>query len=361
MEKTNFSYETLPVEDSWVEYVRTRLHYSFRHIEEKRRGGRRIRYFKLSDPFLQSDWNLSAIYHNFWRRGMLFYSAGKLLDYYALDQIAQGYRVAEAKNLMNGGFVSPLGLGMKTLAIYNAMQLEQVWAYLRGNNIDRERVLATDVLLGVELCLKSVTIHANWRDTGRFEFDVGHDVVELFEALPDPLRAEILAESEVFAQAYGQFRSEIESTTREAPFLNRSTTLDSGGDRVRKIKEWNDLGRRIRGSNYTAFVNSNDPSVNGGAHGWLLGVLNEMRKTRDEFGDLSQYFRYAPRSNDGDLFLGTAVLNGVLLLGRFLYEHLFPVPPPEKSGPELLSIMPIGGRIFIDLETRMSSPNLLTP
>ena len=48
MTNTTPSYGDLPVEDTWIEYLRTRLPYSFNCIEEKVSG--RSRHFVLSEP-----------------------------------------------------------------------------------------------------------------------------------------------------------------------------------------------------------------------------------------------------------------------------------------------------------------------
>ena len=72
-------YDALEVEVHWIDYVRSRLPYSFLKIrrerigrESRRRGWRYI----LSEPVL----HVSSEYHNFWRRGYSYYVAGKLTD-----------------------------------------------------------------------------------------------------------------------------------------------------------------------------------------------------------------------------------------------------------------------------------------
>ena len=62
-------YSDLPREDTWVEYLRTRLPYSFSEIHEQ--NGQ----YMLSEPLLSTR---QAKYHNFWKRGYVFYAVGKL-------------------------------------------------------------------------------------------------------------------------------------------------------------------------------------------------------------------------------------------------------------------------------------------
>ncbi len=78
-------------------------------------------------------------------------------------------------------------------------------------------------------------------------------------------------------------------------------------------------------SAYTAFVNSNDPGVGDKYlhEGWFKEALNQV-KLIEEPGDITRYFRYAPHEDKDEL--PTDLIHWTLLLGRFLYEHLFPVP-----------------------------------
>ena len=91
------------------------------------------------------------------------------------------------------------------------------------------------------------------------------------------------------------------------------------------------MAKSIRESNYTAFVNSNDPGVDNKylREGWFEEALNQA-KLIEEPGDITQYFRYAPHEDKDEL--PTDLIHRILLLGRFLYEHLFPVTR-SVSGP----------------------------
>ena len=327
---TERSYYELECDTTWMDYLRTRLPYSFNRVEEKKSG--RSRHFVLSEPVLLTGFN-AADRHNFWRRGHIYYMSGKLLDYYSMSQIGEGYRMAEVMNLLNDSGPARYLWPSNPHAFYNSMQMEKVWGFAQGNHLDRERVMMTNVILAVELCLKAVSTHASFRETGCFSFNAGHDVATLYAALPDSLRDEMVAESEAFAKEYVAFRAKVEADIRRIAD-QRFVPLDARPNRKERAEaEWNELARRIGESTYTAFVGSNDPGVdNKYLHeGWLGEALNQA-KLMQEPGDIGQYFRYAPHK-DGDE-LPTDLIHWILLLGRFMYEHLFPVPPTNTVGPK---------------------------
>ena len=106
-------------------------------------------------------------------------------------------------------------------------------------------------------------------------------------------------------------------------------------------EEWDKITDRIRESNYTAFIYTNDPgnSEKQLHDDWFKEALDPIRMVEDPH-DISQYFRYAPQKDKDEL--PTDLIAQVLLLGRFLYEHLFPVPPDPDFLP--LSGFPLGRR-----------------
>ena len=91
------------------------------------------------------------------------------------------------------------------------------------------------------------------------------------------------------------------------------------------------MSKRIRESNYTAFVNENDPgkTVKQLHQGWFQEALDSVRRIEAPH-DISQYFRHAPQQDKDELPVD--LISWGLLLGRFLYEHLFPVLP-SGNGP----------------------------
>ncbi len=247
--------------------------------------------------------------------------SGKLLDYYSMSDAGKYYRMVEAIRLLTDttgvlGHIWPTNI----FAFYNSMQLEKVWGFAQDNHLDRERVMMTSVTQAVELCLKAIMTHATFRETSCFKFNAGHEIAKLYEGLPDQLRDEITAESEVFARDYLVFRRQVEAD------IQRIMTLRSPQTFQQTEADWNQIAKRIRESNYTAFVYSNDPGgVDEHLHeGWFEEALDQVRLI-EEPGDISQYFRYAPQEDKDELPVD--LIKWVLLLGRFMYEHLFPVQP----------------------------------
>ena len=321
------SYYELRIESTWMECLRTRLPYSFNRIEEKGRGP--SRHYVLSEPVLLTG-TLAAERHNYWRRGNVYYMSGKLLDYYNMSEVGMNYRTAEVVQLLTDAAISRYIWPSNPFAFYNSMQMEEVWGFAQDNHLDRERVMMSNVVLAVELCLKAVSTHATFRETGSFEFSAGHDVVKLYGALPESLRDEIAAESEVFAKEYVAFRTKVEADIKRI-LSGRLSQPQAHAERTKQAEaEWNELAKRIRESNYTAFVNSNDPGVGDKYlhEGWFEEALNQV-KLIEEPGDISQYFRYAPHKDKDEL--PTDLVHWILLLGRFLYEHLFPVPGSDNG------------------------------
>ena len=92
---------------------------------------------------------------------------------------------------------------------YNSMQMEKSWRFAQHNILDTERVVMANVYQALELCLKAVMTHARFRECQEFRFDWGHDVTELYGALPSPLQGEIELEARVFARDYRAFRNQV--------------------------------------------------------------------------------------------------------------------------------------------------------
>ena len=90
-------YFSVGVEDTWIEYLRKRLPYSFRRVEGTAgEGGRRNgRQFVLAEPVLLTGMSAPE-YHNYWRRGNVYYMTGILLDRANMQDIWQAYRSAES-------------------------------------------------------------------------------------------------------------------------------------------------------------------------------------------------------------------------------------------------------------------------
>ena len=325
--ETKEAYSALEVESGWIDYLRTRLPYSFRRIEGKGRGY--DRHFVLSEPVWLSDSGMAAKYHNFWRRGNISYMAGRLLDFFPLSSIMQGYGTLEELRRLSGEASSRFLWPTNPFDFYNSMQVEKVWRFAQENHLDRERVAMLNVTQAVELCLKAVMTHANYRERRAFRFDAGHDLTTLFAGLPTSLQDEIKLESSVFAREYLEFRTRTESD------FKRLRTRPVGGpvdpaEMQQRVNEWDRMAKRIGESSYTAFVNSNDPGATAKyLHtDWLEEAMKRI-KQEEELGGISEYFRYAPLAEQDELPVD--LIHWMLVLGRFMYEHLFPVPPSNTT------------------------------
>lgn len=145
------NYANLHPEDSWIEYLRTRVPYSFKRIEE--RGGGNTRRFVLFDP----EPNLGADYHNFWRRGNIYYVSALMLDRADLSYFWQLQITLEEwghlRDARSRGLSTP---DVHTQPFYNMMQVEKVWRFATEDHLDRERVVMTNCMQALELCLKAI-------------------------------------------------------------------------------------------------------------------------------------------------------------------------------------------------------------
>ena len=223
-----------------------------------------------------------------------------------------------------------LGWPTDAFTFYNSLQMENVWGFAQDNHLDRERVMMTNVILSPELCLKAIMTHAAFSETGCFKFSGGHEVVKLFGGLPDSLRDEITEESKVFAKEYLGSRIRIEEEIWGI-HVRRLSQSQLGPEAEQEAEaEWNQIAERIRENPYTAFVNENGPGKSEKElhEDWIKEALERIGTIKDS-NDISQYFRYAPQKDKDDL--PVQLISWVLLLGRFLYEHLFPMPSPRNA------------------------------
>ena len=314
------NYFDLTSEESWVDYVKTRLPYSFRRTERKEEnkdGKSKYVYYRLSEPTLVKG-TLAAEYHNFWKRGNVSYMAGKLIDQHSMSTLWKAH-----KDLRTNQIWSKVGVGPQFPTIfprdtYNSMQMEKLWRFMQDNILDRERVVMMNVFHALELCLKAVMCHTRFRLCKEFTFDEGHDIVELYEALPDQIKDEIATESIVFVEDYLALRKQVEADMeRLTDFFFRDVGKPSAAQPYRT--DWERITERVDSISYTAFVNANDPIPD---ENWFTEALDRL--TRVKGIDRGTYFRYAPLKDKDEL--PTDLIHSGLLLGRFMYEHLFPVP-----------------------------------
>ena len=327
------SYFGLCDEGSWIDLLRSRLPYSFEQIERKPDSEGKV--FVLSDPVLREG-AFSATCHSFWRRGHVFYMVGKLLDCHSMASIWRNYRMQVGLLRLRHPGDSIGSTTFSAFDFYNSMQLEKVWRFALGNVLDRERVMMTNITQSLELCLKAMITHASYLETGRFEFPSGHKITDLYGELPDQLRNEIADESKVFADSYAAYRSRIKRDV-QAIFNRRTEALIDGQIVQDEREQWEHIAAKLNDSDYTAFVNSNDPGakLEERRDVWLNDALDAIGQAHG-FADELQYYRYAPARDEDEL--PVVPISLALLLGRFFYEHLLPMPtdPQAPIATELL-------------------------
>ena len=321
------TYATLPPEDTWVEYLRTRLPYSFKRVEEIPSRRR----YRLDEPELIQDAPFSTPYHNYWKRGNAFYAAGKIADYHQLLSAGE----AITKYMKEGEAVSkhvaePLSSRLYGPAltrihyssdeVWNLLQIVKMWKPVQECTLERERAAMSSVSFAIELCLKEVMAHARYYEDGEFTFDATHDICQLYSSLPQSLQGEMLQESERFAHDYSAYRQQIKKRLHQIRDSHGVMLEPHRWGTLRQ--QWLQLIELMENSTYTAYGN-NDPCPRPGAD-WLPKVLADLAQI--EGMDRGTYFRYAP-FHDTDRLPVKETIDSTLTLGRFLYEHLFPVLP----------------------------------
>ena len=299
-------YSALQREDTWVEYLRTRLPYSFREIRKQGHD----RYI-LSGPLLTTG---LAEYHNFWKRGYVYYVVGRLIDVQKLSLYWREYRIVHTDRLRNKCSATVDRLSKWPADVFNAIQLEKLWALVADDHLDRERVVMTNVVQAIEFCLKAIKTHAEYRHRGVFAFDDGHNLEKIYRSLPGDLRLEMQAESVKFAENYAAFRKAIED--RVSQLTGRFGPPNVAGA---DVGAWENIASETERATYTAFVGVNDPPSAS-----AMGCKPEewFDRAMRGIGEIT-YHRYSPFQGRDEYPVMPIHLG--LMLGRFMYEHLFPI------------------------------------
>ena len=307
MSENTLDYANLVVEDTWVAYFRTRLPYSFRDVRKVNH-----RYI-LSGPQLSTQW---AEFHNFWQRGSVYYAAGKLVDIHGLHDYWREYSNRYDPIVLKHPGLIPLHMRRPAQQVVNALQLEKLWTVAGYDHLDRERVTMTNISQAIEYCLKALQTHAEHHRTGVFAFIEGHDLKALYNFLPADLRRELHLESVTFAGQYRSCRQILEEIVAQ---LDKDFLVEPDP------AIWSALRDRISTTTYTCFIGANDPpsveSLGCTPETWLDIAIDSIGQ--------STYHRYSPFQGK-DTYPTTPIHRG-LMLGRFFYEHLFPVPEPNKT------------------------------
>ena len=301
------SYFDLEKEGNWIEYLRVRLPYSFRKIEQKKDE------YILEEPFMANyeEIPFSADYHNYWQRGSVYYFSAVLLDHHYLSDIWMNYlgKIARMISRQQIDIDSPWD-------IYEAVQMKHMWHIVQSNVLDRERSAMTNMMTAIELCLKAVKTHAEYSENGKFLFEKGHDLWDIYESLPRELRMEIEGEVGKFLRNYGEHCEYIRNELSSLPSIMSRISMSS--DQIISVqRKFINIIERMNNSNYTFLRNSPVPKKlsDDSAVNWFRDALKSAN-------DIS-YHRYSP-DHGQDIYPVTPTLNGPMI-GRFFYEHLFPV------------------------------------
>ena len=278
--------------------------------------------FILCGPFLST--NL-AEHHNFWKRGYVYYAVGKLIDIYGLSDYWKEYRSLHTDKIRNEHSGPIDHFSKRPRQVFNAHQLEKLWAVVSEDHLYRERAVMTNVTQSIEFCLKAMKTHAEYRETGVFSFTEGHDLEEIFESLPEELQLEMRTESVAFAEKYAAYRQAIED--RMSQLEKRRFSSPDVYARP-NIGAWKNIADEIDRNTYTAFVGENDPAsadaVGYKPEEWFDRAIKDIKKIT--------YHRYSPFQGR-DEYPAKPIHLG-LILGRFMYEHLFPITAAERKESE---------------------------
>ena len=310
-------YSDLPSEDTWVGYLRTRLPYSFSEIQKINKG-----QYILSGPLLSTP---LAGHHNFWKRGCVYYAVGKLIDIYGLSVYWREYRILHTDKLRNEHSGTIDHLAKFPRDVFNALQLEKLWAVVTDDHLDRERAVMTNLTQAIEFCLKAVMTHAAYRETGEFAFAEGHDLEKIYKSLPEELQLEMRTESVAFAGNYAAFRQTIED--RMSQLEKRRFAPPDFAARP-DVVAWKKIADEVDRTTYTAFVGENDPASAGTVdckpEEWFDRAIKNIGKIT--------YHRYSPFQGRDEYPVEPIHLG--LMLGRFMYEHLFPITTVTRKESE---------------------------
>lgn len=198
------------------------------------------------------------------------------------------------------------------------------------NLLDRDRIVMNGITLATEYCLKAIISHINFRMHSEFRFPATHDINKLYRSLPPELLEELSEEARMCAAHYQAFRMRLDANLRELEVMYKVPSLDHRvTERERRL--WSEVGDALDDDTYSAFIGSNDYSftdddIDGD---WLDEALETFGRLESS-GGISEYYRYAPAEDEDEL--PTDFVRYGLLFGRFLYEHLFPVPMDTHVG-----------------------------
>ena len=238
----------------------------------------------MSEPLLSIH---LAEHHNFWKRGYVYYAIGKLIDIYGLSVYWREYRILHTDKLRNEHSGKVDHLSKQPRDVFNALQLEKLWAVVTDDHIDRERAVMTNVTQAIEFCLKAIQTHAAYRETGEFAFTEGHDLEKIYKSLPEELQLEMQTESVAFDEKYAAFRQTVEDKMLQ---LEKRRFAPSDFNARPDVVAWKNIADEVDRTAYTDFVGKNDPASAG-----TVGCKPEewFDRAIKDIGKIT-YHRYSP-------------------------------------------------------------------
>ena len=312
MKAVTEEYQKLPDNHDikWIPWLQLRLRYSFKHC--KKNG----REYELRDPFIAP---VFGQHHNFYLRGRAFYCAGRILARFSLGTLMNNCRRNSAQDQFRSII---LNSSQSARASYwkenhTAMEISKLWDAVTSDPLDMERIATSNIYLGIEMCLKAICTHANFREKKVWKFPKIHVFFEIWNALPKRLQQEIVQKSVNFKTEFADYRDNVDNLLKsasqqvgqESGFFEPTNDADVQFDQR--------LSSLCSQDPYSLFFDCNDQLHSEAlSDEWLVEAINRIR-------DLN-YHRYGV--DDGSTFdpLPIEIVDEIHWLGKFFYEYLFP-------------------------------------
>ena len=312
MKAVTEEYQKLPDNHdvTWIPWLRPRLRYSFKNCKKTRRE------YVLDKPFIAP---LFGQHHNLYLRGRAFYCTGRILACFSLGNLMHDYRLKMAFDQFRE-IISSHNQGVRAeywKKSHTAMEISKLWDAVTSDPLDMERISTSNIYVGIEMCLKAICTHANFRQKEVWKFPKTHSFREIWDSLPKCLRQEIVQESMNFKTDFAVYRDTVYNILMSASkqvgqpsgFFESTNGADAKFDQK--------LSKVCSQDTYSLFFNTGDQLFSEAlSDEWLVETINRIK-------DLN-YHRYGV--DDGPTFdpLPVEIVDEVHWLGKFFYEHLFP-------------------------------------
>lgn len=311
MKAVTEEYQQLPDNHdvTWIPWLRLRLHDSFKHSEKTGND------YELREPVNEL---VFVQHHNLYLRGRAFYCAGRILGRFSLGKLVNDYRRTSACDryreiILNSQFAKE----MYWKKNHAAMEISKLWDPVTSDPLDMERISTSNIYLGIEMCLKAICTHANYREKEVWKFPKTHNILKIWGALPKCLQQEVVQESIKFKTEFTVYRDSVYNILKSASkqvgqpggFFESTNNTD-----VQIDQRLSDLCSR---SPYSLFFDCDDQLHSETlSDEWLVETINRIQ-------DLN-YHRYGV--DEGPTFdpLPIEIVDEIHWLGKFFYEHLFP-------------------------------------